>query len=155
MADTDLAARIVALEQKDEVREVISRYCVLNDELTGLDQLVDLFAEDATMVNASGEHVGRDAIGRFYRAFFDGTTEFARHHAVNQVIDIIEPGIARHRAYFIAFLGRQGESKIAFGTYDDHLVKTDAGWKFSRKVHDIVGVTTPEAGWAHGFAEVA
>ena len=153
MSDTALQERIAALEAKDEVREFIARYCALNDALTRLDELVDLFAEDAVMVNAAGEHVGRAAIDAYYRAFFDGSTEFARHHTINQVIDILEPGVARHRSYFIAFLGRQGESKIAFGAYDDMLVKDADGWRFSRKVNDVVGITTPENGWAHGFAE--
>lgn len=152
MSDTRWQERIEALEAKDEVREFVARYCTLNDALTQLDDLVGLFTEDAVMVNAAGEHVGRPAIEAYYRAFFDGSTEFARHHTTNQVIDIVEPGVARHRSYFIAFLGRQGESKVAFGQYDDVIVKTAQGWRFSRKVNDVVAITTPENGWAHGFA---
>lgn len=151
MTTTDLEARLSALEQKDEVRAMIADYCALNDRLTSLDELIGLFAENAVMVNASGEHAGRAAIDAYYRAFFDGSTEFARHHTMNQVIDILEPGVARHRSYFIAFLGRQGESKIAFGSYDDLLAKTPDGWRFTRKVNDVAGVATPESGWAHGF----
>ena len=152
MAEMDLEARVRELEEKDEIRAFVARYCELNDALTRLDELIDLFAPDAVMENATGPHIGREAIGAYYRAFFDGTTEFARHHTTNQVIDIVEPGVARHRSYFVALLGRQGESKVAFGAYDDTIVKTDAGWKFSRKVNDVAGVTTPAEGWAHGFA---
>lgn len=153
MSDTQWQERIAALEAKDEVRELVARYCSLNDALTRLDELVGLFTDDAVMVNAAGDHVGRAAIDAYYRAFFDGSTEFARHHTMNQVIDILEPGVARHRSYFIAFLGRQGDSKIAFGEYDDVLVKTAEGWRFSRKGNHVVGITTPESGWARGFAE--
>lgn len=151
MVDGELAARVAALEEKDEVRALIAEYCTINDKLTEIDELVDLFADDAVMVNPSGEHAGKAAIERYYRSFFDGTVEFARHHTMNQVIDILEPGVARHRSYFVALLGREGESKMALGCYDDHLVKTDAGWKFTHKVNKVLGVTTPEAGWAHGF----
>jgi ketosteroid isomerase-like protein len=155
MADTELTARVAALEEKDEVRAAIAEYCAFNDRLTSLDELIGLFAEDAVLLNPTGEHIGRHAIDRFYRGFFDGTTEFARHHTMNQVIEIIEPGVARHRSYFIAFLGRQGESKIAFGQYDDLLAKTPDGWKFTRKINDVVGVTTADAGWAQGFSSTS
>ena len=152
MTHPDLERRLADLEAKEEIRAFVATYCRLNDALTELDALVALFAEDAVMRNPAGVHSGREAIHAYYKAFFDnGATRFARHHVVNQVITMVEPGVARHDAYFIAMLGRGGESKIVYGSYADTVVKRDGGWLFQEKVNDIVAPTTIEAGWADGF----
>jgi hypothetical protein len=67
------------------------------------------------------------------------------------VITILEPGVARHESYFIAFLGLGGESKIVFGRYEDLVVKRGGVWRFKDKHNDIVANTSLEAGWAEGF----
>lgn len=151
MTTSDLEGRLAELEWKDEVRAAIARYCLVNDRLDNVGELVDLFAANATLVNPSGEYVGRDAIAQYYRGFFEDSTEFAHHQVVNQVIDILEPGVARHQSSFLAFLGKGGESRLAFGRYDDTLVKVDRDWLFVRKINDVVGVTTLGQGWAHGL----
>jgi hypothetical protein len=82
---------------------------------------------------------------------FANGVKFSRHHAINQVITILEPGTARHESYFITILGRGGESKIAFGRYEDLVVKQAGVWRFKDKHNDIVVNTSLEAGWAEGF----
>src|SRR5919106_458750 len=105
MTQPDLERRLADLEGKEEIRAFVATYCRLNDALTELDALVELFAEDAVMRNPAGVHSGREAIRAYYTAFFGtGETRFARHHVVNQVISVVEPGLARHDAYFIAML---------------------------------------------------
>lgn len=151
MTQPDLERRLADLEAKEEIRAFVAAYCRLNDALTELDALVALFAEDAVMRNPAGTHTGREAIRAYYTAFFATGTRFARHHVVNQVITVVEPGLARHDAYFIAMLGRGGESKIVYGSYADTVVRRDGGWLFQEKVNDIVAPTTIEAGWAEGF----
>jgi uncharacterized protein (TIGR02246 family) len=151
MTQPDLERRVADLEAKDEIRAFIAEYCRLNDALTELDALVALFAEDAVMRNPAGAHEGREAIRAYYTNFFGSGTKFARHHVVNQVVTILEPGRARHDAYFIAMLGRGGESKIVYGSYADTVVRLDGRWLFQEKVNDIVAPTTIEAGWAEGF----
>jgi uncharacterized protein (TIGR02246 family) len=151
MTQPDLERRLADLEAKEEIRAFIAGYCRLNDALTELDALVALFAEDAVMRNPAGVHSGREAIRTYYTNFFESGTRFARHHVVNQVITIVEPGVARHDAYFIAMLGRDGESKIVYGSYADTVVKRDGGWLFTEKINDIVAPTTIAAGWAEGF----
>lgn len=153
MTDTSIEARLTALEHKDEVRSTIAEYCRLTDALAGVDELIAMFDEDAALLNPSGTHHGRDAIDAYYRMTLGGETVFSRHHVMNQDIEIIAPNVARHRAYFIALLGRGGRSQIAMGQYDDELVRTDAGWKFTKKGNDIIGMTTLVEGWANGFKE--
>ena len=99
----------------------------------------------------TGVYSARAAIESYYATFFAAGVKFSRHHAVNQVITVLEPGVVRHEAYFIAFLGRGGDSKIAFGRYEDLVVKQEGVWRFKDKHNDIVANTSLEAGWAEGF----
>lgn len=158
MDSAALEARLAALEQKvaefeakDEVRATLLEYCRLNDVLTEVDALVDLYADDAVLTNPAGRHEGKEAIRTYLENFFDGSVRFSRHHALQPVITIPEPGVAHIDSYFIALLGKNGSSNIAIGRYDDTLVKTDAGWRYSVKNNVIVGMTTAEKGWANGF----
>lgn len=153
-----LEARLVALEQKvdefeakDEVRALLLEYCRLNDALTSLDDLVDLYTDDAVLMNPAGRFEGKEAVRGYLENFFDGSVEFSRHHALQPVIEIVEPGVARLEAYFIALLGKNGSSNIAIGRYDDTLVKTEAAWRYRIKNNEVLGITTAEKGWAHGF----
>lgn len=151
MTETTLEHRLAQIEAREEIRAFIARYCVLNDALTEVDALVGLFSEDAVMRNPAGTHEGRAAIHAYYTTFFRSDTHFARHHVLNQVITLPEPGVAHHDAYFIAVLGRGGESRIVFGSYADTLVKRDGRWFFQEKINDIVAPTTLADGWAGGF----
>jgi uncharacterized protein (TIGR02246 family) len=151
MPELDVETRLASLEAKEEVREFIASYCAICDRTDKIGDLVDMFTEDAVLRNPAGVHSGRAAIECYYAAFFAAGVKFSRHHAVNQVITILEPGVARHESYFIAFLGRGGESKIAFGRYEDLVVKQADVWRFKDKHNDIVASTSLEAGWAEGF----
>ena len=151
MTDADLQVRVALLEAREEVRAAVAHYCTVNDQITGVEELVAMFTEDAVMENPAGIHDGIEAIGAYYRAFFEKGVGFARHHTMNQVITMNGPDEARHESYFLALLGKDGESRIALGRYDDTLVRTGDGWKFKRKVNDVVGMTTVAEGWTNGF----
>jgi uncharacterized protein (TIGR02246 family) len=152
MTQSTVEARLAILEAKEEVREFVAQYCTVTDKMNAIDELMDLFTKDAVMRNAVGTYSGRAAIQDYYANFFTESTKFARHHVLNQVITVVEPGVARHQSYFIAMLGRDGESKIAYGRYDDTIVKSEGRWQFKEKVNDVVAGTSLEAGWAEGFA---
>src|SRR3984957_6062126 len=151
MPEIDVDTRLASLEAKEEVREFIASYGAISDRIDKIGDIADLFTEDAVLRNPAGVYSGRAAIESYYAAFFAAGVKFSRHHVVNQVITIQEPGFARHEAYFIAFLGRGGESKIAFGRYQDLVVKQGGVWRFKDKHNDIVANTSLEAGWAEGF----
>lgn len=150
MPTTDIEARIAALEAKEKVKAVVADYCRKLDAVD-IEAVSDLFVADAVLANPAGEHVGHARISDYYQAFAEAGTSFTRHHVINQEIEILEPGRARHRAYFIALLGRSGESSFAVGEYDDILIETADGWKFQRKGNLVMGSTTAERGWADGF----
>jgi uncharacterized protein (TIGR02246 family) len=152
MTQAEIEARLAILEAKEEVRDFIALYCATTDKMNAIDDLMSLFTEDAVMRNAAGTYSGRAAIQDYYVNFFTDKTKFSRHHVLNQVITLVSPGVARHESYFIAMLGRDGESKIAYGRYDDTVVKSEGRWRFKEKVNDVVAGTSLEAGWAEGFA---
>jgi uncharacterized protein (TIGR02246 family) len=152
MTQSGIEARLAILEAKEEVRDFIALYCTITDRMDAVDELIHLFTDDAVMYNAAGTHSGRAAIHDYYVNFFTDKTRFSRHHVLNQVITVQEPGVARHESYFIAMLGRDGESKIAYGRYRDTVVKSEGRWRFKEKVNDVVAGTSLEAGWAEGFA---
>src|SRR5580692_11725445 len=112
MPELDVETRLANLEAKEEVREFIASYCAITDHIDKIGDLVDLFTEDAVLRNPAGVHSGRPAIEAYFTAFFADGVKFSRHHALNQVITVLQPGVARHEASFIALLGRDGESKI-------------------------------------------
>ncbi len=151
MSQLDVETRLANLEAKDEIRAFIANYCAANDKLGAVEELAAMFTDDAVMRNPAGAHVGRAAIALYYTNFYASGVTFARHNVMNQVITILEPGVARHEAYFVALLGRDGESKIACGRYDDLLVNENGAWRFKEKINDIVAPTSLEAGWATGF----
>ncbi|MCW2530059.1 MAG: nuclear transport factor 2 family protein [Pseudonocardiales bacterium] len=151
MTELDLETRVANLEAKEEVRAFIATYCAACDKMTETEALADLFWDNAVLRNPAGTHDGRQAIFNYYNGFFNGEGKFSRHHVLNQVITILEPDVARHEAYFVAIQGRDGESKIVYGHYDDVVVRDNGEWRFRDKVNDIVGATSLEAGWAEGF----
>jgi uncharacterized protein (TIGR02246 family) len=151
MPEPDAETRLANLEAKDEVRAFIASYCTIIDRIDEVGDLADLFTEDAVLRNPAGVLSGREAIQSYYAAFYADGVKFSRHHAVNQVITILEPGAARHEAYFIAMIGRRGESTVVFGRYEDLVVKQDGVWRFKDKLNDVAGAASLETGWAEGF----
>jgi uncharacterized protein (TIGR02246 family) len=152
MTQSDIKARLAVLEAREEIRAFIALYCATTDRMNAIDDLMQLFTEDAVMRNPAGAHEGREAIRDYYANFFAGKIRFSRHHVLNQVITLQEPDVAQHESYFIAMLGSEGESKIVYGRYDDTVVRDGGRWKFKEKVNDIVAATSLEGGWAEGFA---
>ena len=151
MPELDVETRLANLEAKDEVRAFIASYCTIIDRIGKIGDLADLFTEDAVLRNPAGVLSGRQAIESYYAAFYADDVKFSRHHAVNQVVTILEPGAARHEAYFIAMIGRHGESAVVFGRYEDLVVKQEGVWRFKDKLNDVVGTAPLETGWAEGF----
>jgi uncharacterized protein (TIGR02246 family) len=151
MPELDVQTRIANLETKEEVRAFIAAYCTTIDRMGKIGDLVDLFTEGAVLRNPAGVHSGRPAIEAYFTAFFADGVKFSRHHALNQVITVLQPGLARHEASFIALLGRDGESKIVFGRYEDIVVKQEGAWRFQDKGNHIAAAASLDVGWVEGF----
>ena len=149
---SDLEQRMEKLEATEAVRAVFAEYCERVDRGRLGDEFGELFTQDAVMRNPNPTE-GREAIVAYYENFL-GTVSFSRHHVVNQRIEV-DGDAARHRAYFIAMLGRGGDSLLVFGEYDDRLRRDGGAWRIAEKVNITAGLTTLEAGWGGDIAAVS
>lgn len=137
----DIQARLERLEAAEGVRELLNRYATTVDRLPPVDELADLFTEDAVLINPD-RHEGRGAILDYYGGVLS-SLEWSRHHVVNSAIELSGPGRARHRGAFFALLRRDGGDLLVFGDYDDEAVRGDDGrWRFEVKRNQISGVRT-------------
>ena len=150
-ATSDVAERLAELEVKEAVRELVARYCATVDALDRVEELVELMAEDAVLRNPTA-YEGRQAIHDYYQTFFSSGVTFARHHVMNQVVSVESPDRARHTSSFLAMIGREGRSLIAFGRYDDTIERRGGEWVFTEKVNEIDAMTSLEAGWGGELA---
>ena len=136
------------LVARERIRDVIAHYNLSGDR-GWIDDMLELFAPDATMCIDKVEHVGREAI----RAVFTGATgphpELIRHHVATLKIDVADPDHASARSYF-QVLTVHGPDH--WGRYTDRFVRQGDRWLFSHRTVRVDGATP--GGWAslRGYA---
>jgi 3-phenylpropionate/cinnamic acid dioxygenase small subunit len=125
------------LLDKQQIIEVLYRYA------TALDTrrralLDDVFVEDAIFVVGvgAGRYEGREAIGDVVTEFLGGL-EASQHIVTNPVIEL-DGDRATSRAYLHAqhYMPDQrtgGNTLEIGGTYHDELVRTEVGWRITRR----------------------
>lgn len=147
-AQEDLATRVAALEAAEAVRALVVEYCAIADARTDGAELAALFTEDGVLQNAAGEMAGHAAIAAFFAAGFATPLGLSRHLVTNQAIEVTGPDRAEHRAGWLFLHSAPEGSRVMFGSYWDTVVRTSRGWRFARKVHEVVGVVRLLDGWA-------
>ncbi|MEM7288618.1 MAG: nuclear transport factor 2 family protein [Actinomycetota bacterium] len=90
------------------------------------------FTEDGHLDTGSGTQVGADAISTFAAANKEMMPGL-RHLAHNVVTDG-DGEVATGSAFLVAYDVTGGHKVLATGTYADDLVKTPAGWRFTKRV---------------------
>ena len=123
------------LAAREAIRETVARYAHLVDR-GRIDELVELFAEDATLEAGDRPPAGgRAAI----RAFFMDTGErlattsrrpLIRHHVSSIVIDLEGPETATAESYFLAITERGPDH---WGRYRDRFVRRGSRWLFQHR----------------------
>jgi hypothetical protein len=136
------------LVARESIRETVASYAHLVDS-GRFDDVVQLFLVDGVLeVKGREPAVGHDGL----RAFFSGvgadlkaTTDvpLIRHYTSNLSIDVIGPGRANARCYFLA-LTETGVDH--WGRYRDELVPVDGRWRFAHRFVRTDGVVP--GGWA-------
>lgn len=132
--------RVTQLEEEAEVRDHVTSYSVHYDA-GDIEAVLDLFAEDAVMINLLGHHEGRDQIRKAYEFLMHHLGE-SFHYLNNMTVRIEEPGKARASCYLDSISTRRvdGYGYGTGGTYTDKLVKGADGWKI---VHRQVSARIP------------
>lgn len=125
----------------EAIRAVVARYNLYGDS-GRFDELLDLFAEDATLVTDVGSYDGRSQIRGMFEAAAGPVPERVRHFTATHVIDV-DGDRATVRCYF-QVLTSSGLDH--WGRYRDELARADGRWVFTRREVRVDGMTP--GGWA-------
>src|SRR5262245_49954825 len=132
------AAQIVATNDYEGARQLLSRYCYALDR-RNLEELGALFHRDAMFsVSFEGEqkHTGRETIEAWYNHFFEQRPGHSRHmrHKIFEPLLSVTGNTATATTYFDADSVEEGGSvRVVAGSYDDVLVKEQDQWFFKER----------------------
>lgn len=136
--ETDLAARLRRLEDRQEIADLQARYTLYID-IHDLDRVGPLFAREGRFRSADGvmNAVGPEAVCEQYRARFD-SLKFAFHVTHDHLIELDEndPDRATGMVSSHAEVVRNGEPMIAGMRYYDVYSREEGAWRFAdRNLH--------------------
>lgn len=128
---------------EQECQRLIHRYAYLNDE-RNFDALIDLFTDDAILYRPSAPAmplVGREAILASFRGRPADVRTF--HLCTDVMVDIEDREHATARSRIVLLSGPRSDPGAvtvdavskppAPGTFEDRLLLTAQGWKFSER----------------------
>jgi SnoaL-like domain len=117
-----------------EIQEVYSRYAHYYD-FGRAEELAGLFTEDGVFYRPGLEPlVGRQAVSDLVSERFQSAPGCS-HHMTNLYFDEVENGVVKGHGYAIVLRVAPGDTLRCrnLGWYDDGLLRTDDGWKFSSR----------------------
>jgi hypothetical protein len=121
-------AGVSDLQDREEIRELYSRYCFYVDEGRP-DLFARQFTPDAVLwLSDRGSYQGRDEI----EAHVTRRTGKTFHLIHNVAIDGVDGDSASSHAYFQLLDPKTGAC-VAYGTYDDALKRVEREWKWHVK----------------------
>ena len=143
---TSLDERLQRLEDTQAIHELRAKYSYAADERRW-DDLVDLFAEDAT-VSMSGSATGHPELLSYFRDGIGGRIEYMWHFLHNETVEIAGDS-ASGNAMLEMHCVVNGEPRVVAAKYVDTFTKVDGDWKFqSRFTSDTTYFNAPYAdGW--------
>ena len=147
-----LERELEVLQATEALRRLLSQYAVgIDDKKPEL--LRDAFAADARLqIPAWGiDLAGRKAILEMFETYW-GRFENPRRYTANERFDV-RGDTASAFMYWHVTQARDGESVVAWGTYDWEFRRSGEKWQIQSEVVHIYTMTTLSRGWASG-AEV-
>jgi uncharacterized protein (TIGR02246 family) len=121
----------LSTDDQIEIQQLYARYNTAID--TGDDKgFAACFVENGFFDSGGDPIEGQEGIAAF-AAQTHSTMPGLRHNAINIVIDG-EGAAARGSAFLIVYLTDGGYKVLTTGRYADELERTDAGWRFTRRV---------------------
>ena len=135
---------------RESIRDLVARYNSMGDS-GRLDQMMDLFTDDAVVAGQDREFTGKDEI----RAFFGGAIErtksgqggakFVRHNTATHQIDVLNETEATGRCYYTVLTDHGVDH---WGRYVDDYRKIGDRWMIWRRA--ISTDARVEGSWAAG-----
>jgi hypothetical protein len=120
-------------------KDLVNRLVQLSDHQLKVESS-ELFTTDGTWIRGGTPYTGRAAI---IASFKGSPTDVIRHLATGTVIDVEDERNARGVTYYIVYrydpktsepkLPMPLEKPFSMGEWHDNFVKTDHGWRFSRR----------------------
>jgi uncharacterized protein (TIGR02246 family) len=121
------------LDDVEEIRQLLARYCHLGDSLD-TNALAECFTDDAVMDANGVRTVGRDAIreaAEAYRPVYAATP--LRHVTTNILIET-DGDEAQSSSYYMLLATGAQPRVLRIGTYHDRLRRVAGRWLFSERV---------------------
>jgi uncharacterized protein (TIGR02246 family) len=135
-----------------EISDLLARYAHLCD-LKDFEGVGACFTEDGQATFA-GERLapGRAAIVAYLQPLTDHVTTVGTQHIVGTVWIRLDGDRATARSYTTVHVVRPaagGTHEVVHRglSYDDTLVRTDEGWRFAERVHQVLWSTTDPTQW--------
>jgi hypothetical protein len=127
------------LEDKDEIRELLHRYCFYMDE-GRFAELGALFAADGEWIAPYRSAKGPAEIAAWLQQSVPAQPRRV-HYVMNAVIDCDRARANARSNYLVMVEGPNGPVPSVCGVYDDVLVKQANGWRFQRRqlIHAFSG----------------
>ena len=119
------------LRDKDEIRELIHRYCFHMDA-GRFEALGALFAEDGEWITPYAHEVGPAAVTKVMTANVPPSPKRV-HYTMNTIIDVIGDRATAQSNYLVILETPTGPIPSVCGIYDDVFTRTASGWRFARR----------------------
>lgn len=144
--------RLQAIEDRQELWDLISRYCNAVDD-RDIDTIISLFTPDGSMGHADGatEGSGPDGIREYYESKLVHF-EHCYHYAHNQLVEFTSTDRARGVVNAHAEMVIDGEAILAALRYYDEYQRVDGRWRFQQRRSRFY-YTMPIAELATGLAQ--
>ena len=131
---------LAELAAREEIRQLISRYCVAADS-GRLDEVAGLFTPGGHIDFRGGHHVGADGIGAMFaesgRRLRGNMPPGRLLHTVSTTdISLLSGEAAKAISYFTVFSGLGADH---WGRYRDELVVEGGRWRFAARVITVDG----------------
>ncbi|PCC50758.1 nuclear transport factor 2 family protein [Brevibacterium aurantiacum] len=139
-----LEERIARLEDIQAISQLRARYCQALDD-GHWDALADTFTADGAFVGLSTAR-GREEMLEFFPKLNSTTVTSWWHFSSNETVDL-DGDSATGTTWLLQPCVVEGESQLAAGRYDDTMVRTAAGWRFTERKVSFFFWSSLEAGW--------
>jgi 3-phenylpropionate/cinnamic acid dioxygenase small subunit len=121
-----------AMSDKDEIRELLARYCFALDA-ERFDEMAALFTADGVWETAFGTGTGRDGIVAQARSIASGERPRRVHLTTNIVIDIVADTATVQSNWVLFQNTSKGPVISSGGAYFDRVVKQGGQWFFRHR----------------------
>jgi uncharacterized protein (TIGR02246 family) len=124
-----------AMSDKDEIRELLARYCFALDA-DRFEEMAALFTPDGVWETAFGTGTGRDGIVAQARGIATGPRPRRVHLTINILIELDGDTATARSNWVLVQNGPEAPVIGSGGGYSDRLAKVDGRWFFSHRTID-------------------